>query len=88
MELPITIEVWKKDKWFLAKTPELDFISQGKTSEEAKKNLMELIEIQFEEMREMGTLKAYLKECGFQIKKNTAISHSEMIGFEKFMVMV
>lgn len=60
MKLNITIEVWQKKNWFVAKCPELDFISQGKTREEARKNLLEVIGIQFEEMVEMGTLDDYL----------------------------
>ena len=55
MDINITIEVWQKGKWFIAKCPELDFISQGKTREEAKKNLLEVIQIQFEEMSQIGT---------------------------------
>ena len=54
MELNITIEVWQKKSWFVAKCPELDFISQGKTRDEAKKNLLELIRIQLEEKAETG----------------------------------
>jgi len=65
MELNLTIELWRKGKWYVAKSPELDFISQGITLEEAKKNLKEVIKIQFQEMEEMGTLKEYLSElCG------------------------
>lgn len=37
MALKITIEVWRKGKWLVAKCPELDFASQGKTHDEAKK---------------------------------------------------
>jgi predicted RNase H-like HicB family nuclease len=62
MELNLTIELWKKGKWYVARSPELDFVSQGKTREEARKNLEEVIKIQFEEMTEMGTLQDYLKE--------------------------
>jgi len=49
-ELHITIEIWRKGNWFLAAAPELDFVSQGRTLEEAKKNLLEVIKIQFDEM--------------------------------------
>jgi len=62
MRFQITIEVWKKGKWFIAKASELDFVSQGKTFEEAKRNLLEVIKIQFREMGEMGTLEEYLSE--------------------------
>ncbi|OQY57636.1 MAG: hypothetical protein B6245_16015 [Desulfobacteraceae bacterium 4572_88] len=62
MQLNITIEVWKKEKWFVARCPELDFVSQGKTRNEAKNNLLEVIEIQFEEMTETETLEDYLAD--------------------------
>ncbi len=65
MKLNITIEVWKKRNWFIAKCPELDFISQGKTHEEAKENLLEVIRIQFVEMAGLGTLDEYLGEPRF-----------------------
>ena len=37
MQLPVTIEIWQKGQYFLAKCPELDFISQGSNREDAKK---------------------------------------------------
>jgi len=83
MQLILTIELWRKGEWYLAKSPELDFISQGKTPEEARKNLEEVINIQFQEMEEMGTLEEYLAECGFQIEKDTIIPKNEIIGFER-----
>jgi len=63
-----SIELWKKGRWYVARSPELDFISQGKTWEEARKNLEEVIRIQFQEMTEMGTLEEYVRECGFEIR--------------------
>ena len=68
--------------------PELDFVAQGKTIEEAKANLNEVIRIQFAEMREMGTLEDYLAECGFIIKGDTVEPENEMIGFEKQVLQV
>mgnify|MGYP001595105991 CR=1 FL=1 len=88
MELQLTIEVWKKGNWYLAKSPELDFVSQGKTPEEATKNLLEVIKIQFKEMKEMGTLEEYLVECGFETKGDQVTPQSEIMGFEKSMVSV
>lgn len=88
MNLQITIEVWKKGSWYLAKTPELDFVTQGKTPEEAKKNLFEVIAIQFKEMKEMNTLDDYLSECGFETQNGSFVSQSEMVGFEKSVVPV
>lgn len=88
MRLQLTIEVWKKGDWYLARTPELDFISQGRTFEEAKRNLLEVIKIQFAEMKEIGTLEDYLLECGFETKDNDIIPRQEMVGFEKSTVFV
>jgi len=70
MNLKITIEIAKKGKWFVAKCPELDFIAQGKTQDEAKQNLEEVIQIQFEEMTENGMLDDYLSECGYEKSGN------------------
>mgnify|MGYP000079576395 CR=1 FL=1 len=73
MQLNITIEITDKGKYFVARCPELDFVSQGKTAEEAKKNLSEVIAIQFEEMTEAGTVEEYLAECGFARKENSFV---------------
>ncbi len=88
MKLEIFIEVWKKGQWFLARAPELDFISQGKTAEEARKNLIEVISIQFEEMRNMGTLDEYLLEYGFEIRNKKLVPQREIISLEKSVIMV
>ncbi|MBW1679134.1 MAG: type II toxin-antitoxin system HicB family antitoxin [Deltaproteobacteria bacterium] len=87
-KLNVTIEIWQKGDLYLASAPELDFISQGKTFEEAKKNLLEVIEIQFEEMAEMGTLEEYLSECGFVMEGDKIVPKREIVGFEKSVVMV
>lgn len=88
MKLNVTIEIWQKGDWFLAKAPELDFVSQGKTLEEAKENLFEVIRIQFKEMEEMGTLEEYLAECGFEIEKDQILPRKEVVGFEKSTVLI
>ncbi len=83
MELKITIETWAKGSWYIAKCVELDFVSQGRNPEEAKRNLLEVVDIQFEEMNEMGTLDEYLQECGYKLENGTAIPMTEMVGFHK-----
>jgi predicted RNase H-like HicB family nuclease len=88
MKIKATIELWQKGKWCIAKVPELDFVAQGKTVEEAKKNLQEVINIQFAEMRKMGTLDEYLAECGFVIKDENVEPENEIIGFEKQVLEV
>ncbi len=88
MKLKATIELWQKGKWCIAKIPELDFIAQGRTIEEAKKNLNEVISIQLTEMKDMGTLEDYMAECGFIIKGDTIEPENEIIGFEKQILQV
>ena len=83
MNINITIEIWQKGKWYVARCPELDFISQGQSPDEAKRNLQEVIQIQIEEMESLGTLEDYFQECGYVWENGTLVSQSEMIGFEK-----
>ena len=88
MKIRATIELWQKGKWCIAKIPELDFDAQGKTIEEARTNLAEVIRIQFAEMKEFGTLEDYLAECGFIVKGDTVEPENEIIGFEKQVLQV
>ncbi len=88
MKLDFAIELWQKKDWYLAKSPELDFVAQGKTAEEARSNLFEVINIQFQEMKEMGTLMDYLAECGFEVKDSAISSLNEIIGLEKNSVQI
>ncbi|MGA7878104.1 MAG: hypothetical protein WCA08_20765 [Desulfoferrobacter sp.] len=88
MKLDITIEVWKKRNRFIAKCVELDFVSQGATAEEAKKNLLEVVQIQFEEMAEMGTLDEYMAECGYQKNNGVFVTESQMVVMEKHSLQV
>jgi predicted RNase H-like HicB family nuclease len=86
--ITITIEIWQKGPYYLAKAPELDFISQGNTFDEAKRNLLDVIKIQFHEMKEMGTFEEYLAECGFDVKGDQFVPQREIVGFEKSIVEV
>lgn len=86
MKLPLIIESWKKGSWYLARAPELDFISQGRTPEEARKNLLDVIGIQFKEMKNIGTLDEYLQECGFDTNGEEITPQIEIIGFEKSVI--
>ena len=72
----------------MARCPELDFVSQGPSPEEARRNLLELIQIQFEEMRALGTLEDYLLECGYVTGDVTPTPQTEMIGFERSSIQV
>ena len=88
MKLPLIIESWKKGSWYLARTPELDFISQGRTPEEPRRNLLEVISIQLEEMKNTETLAEYLQECGFDMNGEGITPQIEIIGFEKSVISV
>lgn len=58
--LVIIEEIWKEGNMYIAYCPELDVASCGKSTEEAGKNLLEVIEIQLEETARLGTLKTFL----------------------------
>jgi predicted RNase H-like HicB family nuclease len=88
MDLKITIEIWQKGRWYVARCPELDFVSQGATQTEARRNLLEVIQIQFEEMNALGTLEDYLLECDYTTENGTLVPHSEMVSFERSAVQV
>ncbi len=57
--LVVTEEIWKEGNMYTAYCPELDVASCGKDIEEARNNLLEVIEIQLEETAKLGTLKAF-----------------------------
>ncbi|NCO36962.1 MAG: hypothetical protein GW893_24280 [Armatimonadetes bacterium] len=88
MGLRITTEVWQKGRWFVAKCPELDFVSQGASVEEAKRNLLEVIELQLEEMAALGTLEDYLVECGYVRERDSFAPQVEWVGFERSTLQV
>ena len=49
MSLKITVIVQKEENWYVAKCIENSVASQGKTIEEALKNLKEAIELYYED---------------------------------------
>ena len=58
----VTEKTWKEGNMlYTAYCPELDIASCGTDIEEARKNLLEVIEIQLEETEKLGTLKAFLE---------------------------
>ena len=54
--LVVTEEVWKEGNMYTAYCPELDVVSCGRNIEEARKNLLEVIEIHLEEVTKLGAL--------------------------------
>ena len=59
--LVVTEEIWKEGNMYTAYCPELDVASCGRNIEEARHNLIEVIEIQLEETAQLGTLKTFLE---------------------------
>jgi predicted RNase H-like HicB family nuclease len=89
-QLRITTQFWKEDNLFFVYTPELDIVSQGENYEEAEKNLYEVIEINFEEMKKLNTLSEFLKEKGFNIETSNNIIYSkkEVEKFSKDLIQL
>ncbi|MHB8683650.1 MAG: type II toxin-antitoxin system HicB family antitoxin [Dehalococcoidia bacterium] len=46
--IQLTAVIEREDKWYVALCPELDVASQGETIEEARRNLIEALELFFE----------------------------------------
>ena len=64
-QLNIKVEIFKEDDIYVALCPSLNVSSFGESIEEAKKSLVEALEIFIEECSEMGTLDQVLEESGF-----------------------
>lgn len=65
--LVVTEEIWKEGNMYTAYCPELDVASCGRGIEEARKNLLEVIEIHLEEAAKLGTLRAFLENAGYDL---------------------
>ena len=66
--LVVTEEIWQEGNMYTAYCPELDVASCGSDVEQARKNLLEAIEIQLEETAKLGTLKAFLEDAGYDLE--------------------
>ena len=60
---------------YTAYCPELDVVSCGTDIEEARKNLLEVIEIHLEEAATLGTLKAFLEDAGYDLDTSHSTLH-------------
>jgi predicted RNase H-like HicB family nuclease len=78
--LKITIEFWREGKLYIANCPELDILAQGYSLDEARKNLHEVIEIHFEEMKRLGTLDQFLEDMGYKLQDDIIMSNSCRMG--------
>ncbi len=48
--MKLTVRIYKGEKYFIARVPELGVTTQGKTREEAKSNLREAVHLHLEAM--------------------------------------
>jgi len=87
-KMVITVEIWKEGNMFTSYCPELDVASCGHTAEEARKNLIEVIEIQLEETAKLGTLKNFLEEAGYVLEEDMLKTEKKMIDFKEISIPV
>lgn len=50
LSMKFTVRVYKGEKYYIARVPELGVTTQGRTREEAKRNLREAIQVHLEAM--------------------------------------
>jgi len=87
MKIKVTEEVWKEGNMYVSYCPELDMASCGKSIEESKKNLKEVISINFVECRKMGTLNELLQDAGFtEDQNNVLLARKELVSFSPLEV--
>ena len=83
--LVVTEEIWREGNMYTAYCPELDVVSCGRNIEEARKNLLEVIEIHLEEAAKLGTLKAFLEDAGYDLNtsQQTLQLDKEVVAFNQ-----
>ena len=70
---------------YVSYAPELDIAACGETIEAAKRNLIEVVVLNIEEMKKLGTLESFLEEAGFEPvdpEADVIGQKRELIGFE------
>jgi predicted RNase H-like HicB family nuclease len=50
MTIKLTVRIYKGEKYYIARVPELGVTTQGKTREEAKKNLRQAVQLHLESL--------------------------------------
>ncbi len=81
MKFKLTEELWKEENMYVSYCPELDIASCGETVDQAKKNLKEVILINLEEAKKIGTLEKLLQEAGFDQTQSILALRKELVGF-------
>jgi len=87
VKIKVTEEIWKEGNMYVSYCPELDMASCGESVEESKKNLKEVISINFEECRKMGALNQLLQDAGFtEDQDNVLLARKELVSFSPLEV--
>ena len=82
MKIKLTEEIWQEGTMYVSYCPELDIASCGESVEQARKNLKEVILINVEETRKLGTFDQFLQEAGFEQNQDEVLSvRKELVGF-------
>ena len=66
----------KEGGWYIAHCPPLDITTQGRTEEEAKKNLVEASELFVTSCFERGTFEQALRELGWRVVAGQTLPHA------------
>jgi predicted RNase H-like HicB family nuclease len=64
----------REGEWYIAHCPPLDITTQGRTEEEAKKNLIEASELFVVSCFERGTFEQALRELGWHVVTGGAVA--------------
>jgi len=89
MKIRLTEEIWKEGNMYVSYCPELDIASAGENVSDAKKNLIEVIIINIEETKKMGTFEKFLDDCGLEkISADVLSVRKELVGFTPIEVSV
>jgi len=87
VKIKVTEEIWKEGNMYVSYCPELDIASCGESLEESKKNLKEVISINFVECRKTGTLNQLLQDAGFaEDQNNVLLARKELVSFSPLEV--
>ena len=68
--MELTVNIHKGEKYFIARVPELGVTTQGKTREEAKKNLKEAVQLHLESLIEYMIERGNVKFTDKKISPN------------------
>ena len=79
MNFKLTEELWREGNMYVSFCPELEIASCGETVAQAKKNLIEVIQINLEEARKIGTLPDLLREAGLDEIQGILMSGKELV---------